>query len=113
MDLSSVVRCQGIDDLWNLDDAGDRDTAELRVLADQLFIGREINAEGLIARDIAVLPLDAIADLLDGPIGGAGGTAQLHDRHASHARDVALDQVSPQLCHVPPLPHRFWAHTGA
>jgi len=45
------------------------------MLADHLLIRGEIDAEGFIARHVAVLPLDAIADLLDRAIRGAGRTA--------------------------------------
>src|ERR1700683_4047300 len=97
--ISLVVGGQRIDELWNFDNARDGDSAELGVLADQLFTRGEVDAEDLVACHVAVLPLDTVADLLDGAIRGPGGTAQFHDRHAAHARNIALNQVSPQVRH--------------
>jgi hypothetical protein len=69
------------------------------VLADQVFIGGKVDAESLVTSYVAVLPLNAVANLLDGVIRGARGTAQFQDRHPTRTWDVALNQISSQARH--------------
>ena len=75
-----------------------------KMLDDLLAIG-QIYAEGLVACDIAMLPLDATAELRDRLIGSAGRTTKFDQRHSADAGDLALDQISLELTHDAD-PHR-------
>jgi len=72
--------------------------------AAKILAGGQIDAERLVTGHITVLPLDTLADLLEGAIRRAGRSAELHDGHTAYSGDIALDQVSPQICHEVPPP---------
>src|SRR4051812_1920032 len=76
-----VVGCQRIDDPGDLDNPADRDAAEFCMLPDEVFALGKIDAEGLVAGDVALLPMEVLADLADRGIGGAGGAAKFDHRH--------------------------------
>ena len=71
------------------------------MLADALLAVGEVDAVGLVAGNVAVLPLHARAHLGDGLVRRARGTADLDTRHAADARDIAFDHVALQLGHGP------------
>jgi hypothetical protein len=65
---ASVICRKRVDDLRHFGDAGHWDATQFGVLVDRGFILGEINAEGFLSGDIAVLPLNVRADLVDGLI---------------------------------------------
>src|SRR4029079_15049119 len=104
--LGLIVRRQRIDDPGDLDNPAERNTAEFGMLAYLLFAFAQVYAEGLVAGDIAVLPVK-ILDLGDRRIGGARRPAKFNHRHALDAGNVPFDQVSFQNGHfISPRPTR-------
>jgi hypothetical protein len=61
---ASVVGGEWVYDLGHFGNSGHRDAAQFGVPPDRLFAFGQVSAEGLVAADIAVLPLNAAADLL-------------------------------------------------
>lgn len=69
------------------------------MLVNGLGIFRQIDAEGLVVGNVAVLPLNVLTKLVDGLVGGARRPAELHERHLADARNVAFDDVTLHLGH--------------
>src|SRR6188768_1626751 len=95
----SVVGGQRVDDLWHLGDPAHRNPAELAMLADGVLASCQVDAECLVARDIAVLPLHGACQFFESTIGGARCAAQFRYRHAADAGDIPFDHVTLQLGH--------------
>src|SRR6187551_4084637 len=93
----SVIGGQRVDDLRHLRYPAHRNSAELAMLADGVLASCQVDAECLVARDIAVLPLHGARQFLESTIGGARRAAQFRNRHAADAGDIPFDHVTLQL----------------
>ncbi len=72
-----VVRRKRIDDLRHFGDVARRDAAQLGMLADRVLAIGQVDAIGLVAGHIAVLPLDPHPDFVKRLVGGPRGPAKL------------------------------------
>ena len=84
-----------IDRFANFGDNGCRKSADLGVLANHRFVGREIDAKRLVAGDVTFDPLNIGCELGERRIGLTGRFAQLFPLERADARDVALDDKTP------------------
>ena len=83
-------------------------SAHLRMLADDVFAGGEIDAEQFIVRNIALNPLDIRAKLAQNLIGFDGGFFQLALVEAARLRNIPLDEKSTaETCPSPIAPRGF------
>lgn len=102
----SIVRRQWIDNLRDFGDGSHRDPAHFSVGTDRVLAIRQIDAERAVPGDIAVLPLDGVAQPLDRLVRRARRAAQFDKRHPADPRNVALDQISLELAQIRQLLHR-------
>ena len=87
---------RGIDHLPDLGDLGGGEAAHLGVLLDDVLVLRQIDAEGLVAGDVALLPLDVGAELLQDLVRLCRRAAQLFARECADGGDVAFDDEFAQ-----------------
>lgn len=97
---SSIVRGQRVDDLRHFGDPRKWNPAEFGMFADRGIAVSKIDAEGLVASHIAVLPLDGRADGAERLIGCPHRTAKLSDGEFADTGEVMLDHVAFQTCHL-------------
>lgn len=99
LQTGSIVGRQRIDDLRNFGDFRNRDAAQLGMFADRILALGKIDAKGLVARDVAVLPLDRRSDRAQRLVGCPGRAAQFGHGKTPDAGNVALDHVSLETGH--------------
>src|SRR5271155_1740904 len=92
----------GIDHLAHFGDLGRRKAADLGVLFDDVLVLREIDAERLVGRDIALDPLNIGAELAQDAVRFRRGALQLLAFEAAGAGNVALDDEFAQCHALPP-----------
>src|SRR5579862_6916983 len=83
-------RCR-VDHLLHFSDFCCRKAADLGVLADYRLVLRQIDAEGLVIRYIALDPLDIGAELVQHFIRLGGSVSKLAALKGADFRDVSLD----------------------
>src|SRR6185436_7680463 len=84
-------RGRRIDDHADFGNGTGRETAQLRVLANQRFIRRQINAEQFVLGAVRMLPLDRRAEAVEHCVGLLRGTAQLFGIELADTWDIPLD----------------------
>src|SRR5207237_2558345 len=99
----------GVDHLANFGDLGRREAADLGVLFDDRLVLGEIDAEGLVGRDIALDPLDVGAQIAQHAIRFRRGALQLLALQAADRRDIPLDDEFAQWHGWPPVIHVWTA----
>jgi FAD dependent oxidoreductase len=94
----SRVRMFGgrIDHLAHLGNLRRREAADLRVLADDVLVFRQIDAERLVGGDVALHPLDVGAELGQHGIGFRRRAAELFSLERTDRGDVTFDDVLAQ-----------------
>jgi hypothetical protein len=93
--------CGGwIDNLGRLSNFVKRNPAQFRMPFYHVFILSEVDAEGLVVRNITVLPLYRVADCLKCLIGCSGCSTNFCGGKPSDARNFAFDDISLQGTHV-------------
>src|SRR4029078_4518818 len=90
---SALLGGRRVDGAHDLADAVGREAALGRVLAHHLLVRRHGDGGGLVARDVAVHPLDLGPQTLQHTAGLLGDTLQLLRAELAGAGDLALDQV--------------------
>src|SRR5579872_1735230 len=81
----------GIDDGLNLGDRIGRESTLSSMLANQLFVGRVVDAVDFVAGDVAMDPLNFGSEFAQDSAGRLGDGLQLIGRHLSSAGNFALD----------------------
>jgi len=88
----SGLGCDGVDDgLDGCDDVGG-EPGFGRVAPDEVFAGRDVDAEDLVAGDVGVDPLDLGTKLSENGAGGLGCGGKLFGSEFAGIGDVAFDE---------------------
>jgi hypothetical protein len=93
-----------VDHLADLDDPGRRKAADPGVLADDVLVFRQIDAERLVGGDVALDPLDIRAEIAQHAVRLGRRPSQLLALQAAGAGNVVLDDEFAQSHDG--LPHR-------
>jgi len=91
--VESEPRLEGRQMVMDFGDLGRGKAADLGVFADDVLVFRQIDAKGLVARDIGVDPLNVGAELFQHLVRLMGGLPQLFTLEAAHLGDIPLDYV--------------------